>query len=172
MDNLSMGVVLYGFKAIGKSSLAAVVPLPPSYCHLDSDQLLLDHCQQENIADCYQRLGESRFRDLEQQLLLNLSSRRGSILLSLGGGSMQQPRVQKMLASWTKIYLVAPFGYLWPRLASVASALASSKEEWLQLYEQRAVRERPVADRILDISILTMEQAVQQVQAEIEAYEC
>ena len=78
-----MGVVLYGFKAIGKSSLAAVVPLPPSYCHLDSDQLLLDHCQQENIADCYQRLGESRFRDLEQQLLLNLSSRRGSILLSL-----------------------------------------------------------------------------------------
>jgi len=79
-------IVLVGFMGCGKSTVAREVGIQLNYPHMDTDHLIVESVGQ-SIADVFSQHGEDHFRDLETELLSQISAKECSKqIISTGGG--------------------------------------------------------------------------------------
>ena len=99
-----MAIALVGLPGSGKSAVGKRLAQRLECDFIDSDHLIEERigC---SIRDYFEREGEERFRDLEQEVLASLAqSPRG--VLSTGGGSVLRPANRQVLkAHFDVIYL-------------------------------------------------------------------
>ncbi len=103
-----MNIILFGFKASGKTYLGEKLAKHLQRPFIDTDRLILQCHPSSSIQEIYQTLGEKKFRAIEQEIILSLSAKES--VIALGGGSVTQKKAVLKLQNIGKlVYLNTSF---------------------------------------------------------------
>jgi len=137
-----MNIFLTGMMGCGKSTIGRKLALRLGYYFLDTDQAVEDkaHC---SIPDIFKYLGEEKFRDMETQVLNQISSLNNTVIATGGGIILREKNRLLMEKAGTVIYLKTSEEVLLQRLQRDQSRpllqKGASNEKTLQnLMQKRA----------------------------------
>ncbi len=150
--NLYLG----GFMASGKSTaarrLSAVLGLP----WVDADKRIVEEAGAE-IPEIFARYGEPHFRDLETQVIREISTRRPQIVALGGGAILRTENVQRIKDTGALVCLLPSVDVIWGRVRGKKSRpLLLARDEAEQrrklelLYRQREELYREHADLLIE----------------------
>ncbi|HXZ80667.1 MAG TPA: shikimate kinase [Terriglobales bacterium] len=164
-------VVLVGFMGAGKTSAGQELARLLHWPFVDLDDVIRTQSGRE-IAEIFQRSGESEFRRLESQALKAvLSSSNAQTVLAIGGGAFVQPENQELLRSIPAriVFLDASPEILMARCRQhgVQRPLFQDENQFRQLYESRRSSYMK-ADLCLDTSQLSISQVAAEVVKALE----
>jgi len=157
-----MAKVLLGFMGAGKSTIARGLDSD----FVDMDALLEDRLGMP-IALFFEEKGEAAFRQLEEEVLVDLL--KTDQVISTGGGIVISPRNRALLKqNPDNIYLKADFETLYQRIAADKDNrrplfLNNSKEELREIFQERQARYEEVASRVLDVTKLSPEEIIEEL---------
>lgn len=104
--SMKKNIFLVGFMGTGKTTLSRYLSKHLGFRELDMDQTIEEE-QQMPITEIFAKKGESYFRGLETQLLVDLQSQKG-LLVSCGGGVvLREENVLEMKKSGVIVLLTA-----------------------------------------------------------------
>lgn len=119
---------LVGYRATGKSTLARLLAEGLGVVAIDTDQWIEDQIG-ISIAECFERDGEERFRNLESEALEAVASRvisGDSLIVATGGGMVIRPEhVDRMRELGVVVWLCATPETIRARLAADPSTVVS-----------------------------------------------
>ncbi len=145
------GLALIGFMGAGKTTAGRALAAELSLPWYDSDEQVearLGH----PIAAEFEEAGEARFREVEEQVVLELlTGCPDQSIVSLGGGSVLSRAVRDALERYLVVLLDVDPESAWTRARSQSDArpLAQEKESFDELHRQRAAIYEQLADAIL-----------------------
>ncbi len=145
-------LVLCGFKGCGKSTYGRLLAEALDVSFLDTDHLIGDPRR------IYQTKGESAFRKLEQEMIATIQP--GPIVATGGGSVLDSTNVELLRRLGPIVYLKAQPQLILGRLTRDWPAFLSSKEDFYQMYEERAPIYRSVSDETIDTAGLTDDEVV------------
>ncbi|ENN90116.1 shikimate kinase [Bartonella bovis m02] len=134
-------LVFVGFMGSGKSIIGKHVATMLSLPFYDSDQEV-EKTAQMTITQLFEMYGESKFRALEQQVILNII-KKGPLILATGGGAYMNEDIRKAIhqngiSIWLKADLhVLIERVLWGEGARPLLQTTNPKETMQKLMEQR-----------------------------------
>jgi shikimate kinase len=141
MDKQLQGINIYliGMMGVGKSTVGKLLAEKLGYRFFDTDTLI-ERVAQKTIPDIFATEGEASFRQLESQVLNELSAYTRSAIAT-GGGIVQKPMNWSYLRHGLIIWLDADLELLNKRLEGddsrpLASKLESLLETRRPLYDQ------------------------------------
>lgn len=153
-------VILFGFKASGKTYFGKLLALKMGMPFLDTDDLIIHQYQEKSsISEIYQELGEKKFRDLESKVILSLQPKKSSVIALGGGGVLNEISLSHLKKLGRLIYLKSHFTGLHTRILEskkVPSMIDPHhfSESLHSLYEERKpIYESIHADHV-DVSLL------------------
>ena len=111
-----LSIFLIGMMGSGKSTVGKVLAHRLNYRFFDSD-VLIERVAQQSINDIFQTQGESTFRAMESQILVELAACVRSVVAT-GGGVVLDPANWSYLHQGLIIWLDAPVDLLVDRLCS------------------------------------------------------
>jgi len=141
-------VIVIGFMGAGKSTLGRRLAEHRGVPHLDTDALLEERLGKP-IAAVFADEGEARFREAEQQLVLEQLASSGDSVVSLGGGAVTSSAIAEALAEHTVVYLEAPADELWGRVDGSDRPLAQDRAAFEALHAERAPLYEAVASAVV-----------------------
>ena len=101
---------------------------------------------QLSVAAIWERFGEEGFRGGEANALETLLGRRDLLVISLGGGAVETPRVRELLQDVCTILLDVDVETAWERARGPDRPLAADETEFRALYVKRQPLYAEVAD--------------------------
>jgi shikimate kinase / 3-dehydroquinate synthase len=147
-----VATVLIGFMGSGKSTAARELAARMQSVASDSDELLearLGH----TVAEEFEGKGEAAFRELEEQLVLELLERaEPDSVISLGGGSVLASSVQEALRQHLVVLMEIDASGAWERLRGPGMdrrPLARDRDAFFALHREREALYESLADAIL-----------------------
>jgi len=111
-----MNIYLIGMMGTGKTTVGQVLAKELGYRFFDTD-VLIERVAQKSINDLFAEEGEAFFRDLESQVLGQVSACTRSVIAT-GGGVVLRPVNWSYLRHGLIIWLDAPISLLLERLAA------------------------------------------------------
>jgi shikimate kinase len=139
-------IVIVGFMGTGKTTVALELGRKLGCLAVDLDELLARQ-QGRSANEIILQDGESRFRELETQLLRTVLEGEPGRIIAAGGGAWTIPENRKLVAAHRAltVWLDAPFELCWKRIQDGGETrpLARSREAALHLYNSR----RPIYEQ-------------------------
>lgn len=86
-ENLPHHIYLCGFMGSGKTTIASLLADKLNYIFLDTDQLIQEK-ENKKIREIFESEGETRFRELENEVLKEVIASQNKTVVALGGGSL------------------------------------------------------------------------------------
>ena len=115
MDKQKKNIALMGHMGSGKSVLGKLISKKLNFNHVDSDKLI-EKKSNKTINEIFQTKGESYFRLIEENVILETIYQK-KLVLSLGGGSILSPKIRKALkGNFLTVFLDVDFAILSKRL--------------------------------------------------------
>ena len=138
-------IVLSGMPASGKSTVGKLVAEQLGRELIDTDKLIVE--REGHIPTIFREKGEKYFRDLETEVIKEVSALSGKVI-SLGGGAVMRPENVRALRHNGAIFFIdrSP-EYLIP---TSDRPLADKKEKIMRLYKKRIDTYMNTADYIID----------------------
>ncbi len=133
-------ICLIGLMGSGKSVIAKDLSKILEVKHFDSDNEI-EKNQGTSINSIFENCGESQFRQIEEEICINLLNKK-NIVISLGGGSIINKNIRKIIKiSSFSIYLKVSLDVLTKRLNSSNKRPllknVDKKDKLEQLYNER-----------------------------------
>lgn len=153
MNNLLQGLNIYliGMMGVGKTTVGKLLAEELNYRFLDTDSVIED-LTKKSITDIFKEEGETVFRDIETQVLAEVSTYIKSVI-STGGGIILKPQNWSYLHYGLTVWLDAPIDLLIERLAE-DNTRPLLKEENIELKLQSLLDERKSFYAQADLHIL------------------
>ena len=128
-------IVLIGFMGAGKSTAARALALALGEpCH-DTDDLI-ERREGRPIERIFAEDGEARFREIEEEVVLEALDRGG--VAALGGGALGSARTREALAGHLVVLCDVDEEAAWDRCAGSNRPLANDRAEFRRRYAERA----------------------------------
>jgi shikimate kinase/3-dehydroquinate synthase len=142
-------LVFIGFMGSGKTTAARSAATALGTEPVDADQEV-ERRVGKPIAEIFAEDGESAFRAAEEEVTLELLGDPAVRVLSLGGGAVCSARVREALSQGhLVIWVDVDSETAWTRAAGSGRPLASNRESFNRLYEQREPAYAGLADAIV-----------------------
>jgi shikimate kinase len=143
-ENRAQAVVcLTGFMGSGKSTVARLLARQVGWQHVDLDHRIVEAAHQ-SIPEIFAKRGEAEFRKIEHEQLTRIlgeaTEQRKPRVVSLGGGTLIQPRNQPILKlpGICVIWLHCPVEVLLGRIAHIQDRpLFRDEASFRKLYAER-----------------------------------
>lgn len=149
---MKKNIVLIGMPSCGKTTVGRKLASQTSLKFVDSDEEIVKIAGKE-ITHIFAQDGEKAFRDLETQVILELSKQQGIILSTGGGAILREENVKALKECGTVFFLDRPLNLLVPTsdrpLSSDEAALKKRYEERFDKY-CAAADFHIIADRTVD----------------------
>ena len=145
-SNLELGtwnlerLCLIGFMGAGKTTVGAELAIRLGVDFVDLDSFI-EQRERCSVAEIFAASGEAKFREIEQNLLLEVAQTNGNLILALGGGAWTFAANRRIIAAhgFRAVWLDADFELCWQRICAQTAArpLARNKDAARELFEQR-----------------------------------
>ena len=136
-----MAIALVGLPGAGKSAVGRRLAQRLHLDYVDSDQLIEEHigC---SIREFFEREGEARFRDIEQQVIAELAAAPNGVVSTGGGSVLREANRLQLRSKFHVIYLRSSPEDLFRRLRhDVKRPLLQVADPLGRLRELHAVRD-------------------------------
>ncbi|HNP32851.1 MAG TPA: shikimate kinase [Flavobacterium sp.] len=112
-------IILVGYMAVGKTTIAQLLAQKMGYKMLDTDKLI-EKKTDLSISEIFQQKGEVFFRKIEHEIFKEILQRNENVIISTGGGTPCYANNHLLLNSKnvTSIYLKASVDTIFKRLKS------------------------------------------------------
>lgn len=169
-----MNLVLIGYRATGKSSVARVLAQRLGWQWVDADEEI-ERRAGKSIARIFAEEGEPAFRELEAQVIAELCARDRIIVAAGGGAPMRAENRQAMKRGGKVVWLQASPQTIFQRMYADPTTADrrpnltahGGMEEIVQLLAKREPIYRETADLIVDTEGKTVEMVVAEILAAI-----
>lgn len=132
-------IILIGPPGAGKTTIGKMLAKELELDSIDTDSEI-ERQTGKKISDIFLEVGESGFRRIEREIVIN-SLKEDNVVISLGGGSIIDSEVEGMLRSEPRVvYLEVSISNAAPRVGFNAERpllLANPRQQWLKLFEER-----------------------------------
>mgnify|MGYP000917166843 FL=1 len=139
MNKEKTNIILCGFMASGKTSVAKALSKELGYPYIDTDELIVKESKM-SIPEIFDKYGEDYFRDLEFDIANKLKDFNNTII-STGGGMLTFDRnVEVLKKVGTIIHIKREFDDIYQTLLKDKTrplATQKTKEELKDLYKKR-----------------------------------
>jgi shikimate kinase len=173
LTDLLKGVNLYliGMMGSGKSTIGQSIATHLGYRFFDTD-LLIERVANQSISDIFAREGEAAFRQLESQVLAEISAYRNCVIAT-GGGIVVQQMNWSYLQHGLVLWIDVPIEQLCDRLQGDTNRPLLQETD-LKVKLQRLLQERSARYRQADVHLVvrdgeTPEETTQRAIAAIGA---
>ena len=151
MNKEKTNIILCGFMASGKTSIAKALSKELGYPYIDTDALIIKESKM-SIPEIFDKYGEDYFRDLEYDIAKKTADMKGGVV-STGGGMLTFDRNGEVLQkSGIIICLVRDFDSIYREIKSDKNrplAQTKTKDELREMYESRILKYQKYADYIV-----------------------
>jgi len=141
-------LVFIGFMGAGKTTGARAAAAALGVQALDTDRELEQRLG-TSIEDYFASHGERAFREVEEDVVAEVLEAPPTPVISLGGGSVNSPRVRELLARHTVVMLDVDEPTAWRRAGGKRRPLARDRERFAALHAERAPLYESLADAVL-----------------------
>lgn len=144
-------IVLIGSMGAGKTSVGAALAERTGFRFVDTDALVVESAGR-SVTDIWDAEGEVGFRAREHDAVLRACAGIGRVIACGGGSILQLTNFGILKSAGTVIYLRAPAGVLWQRIADAGGRpLARDEASFAKLLAARAPAYESAADHIVDV---------------------
>ncbi|MBR5359997.1 MAG: shikimate kinase [Lachnospiraceae bacterium] len=142
-----LNIVLIGMPGCGKTTVGRRLSEEFDKEFVDTDDLIVNRSGRQ-ITDIFAKDGEEYFRDLESEVVHDVSAEGGKIIATGGGAVLRDANVDALRSNGILVFLDRPLEDLIP---TDDRPLASDKEMIKKRYEERYDRYMSVSDiRVTD----------------------
>jgi shikimate kinase len=168
-----MNIILIGYRATGKSSVARILGERLGWPWVDAD-VEIERRAGKSIARIFAEDGEPAFRDLESRVIADLCSQSNWIIAAGGGAPMREENRRAMKQSGKVIWLQASPQTIYDRMYSDPTTRdrrpnltnRGGLEEIIELLQKR----EPIYRQTADFVVNTEGKTVEEVAAEVLTY--
>ncbi len=143
-----MSIALIGFMCAGKSTALEQVSRTLGRESIDVDRVLEERLGRP-LEDIFAEEGETYFRELEEEITVELLRERPDAVLALGGGAVGAERVRTALASHQVIWIDVEVDTAWARAQGTGRPLAKRRDAFVRLYAEREPVYASLADAVV-----------------------
>jgi shikimate kinase/3-dehydroquinate synthase len=141
-------IVLIGFMGAGKTTGARMIAGALRARMVDTDKRIEKHVG-TTIPQYFAKEGEGAFREVEEQVTLEILGRADGDVVSLGGGTLGSAKVREALRDHVVVLLQVSLPTAWRRAKRSSRPLAKDRAAFEALYHERQAVYEQVADVIL-----------------------
>jgi shikimate kinase len=165
-----MRVVLVGYRGTGKTTVGRIVAQALDWPFVDIDPLIEQRAGL-GIADIFARHGETHFRDLESEVIADLTGTDPAVISAGGGAVLRPENVRHLRRGGLVVWLTARAETLHKRITTDATTASrrpnltplTGIDEVRHLLEAREPCYRSAADVALDTETLSPAQVAEQI---------
>lgn len=140
-------IVLTGMPSSGKTSVSEVLSKMLQREVIDTDELIVKKAGME-ITEIFSKYDEKHFRDLETQVIKEISPMQGIIISTGGGAVLREENVSYLKHNGLIFFLDRPLGKL---IATDDRPLSSTREDLIKRHEERYDIYKSTADITIDV---------------------
>lgn len=132
-------VVLTGMPGSGKTTIGSLVAKKLSRLFVDTDELITEKAEMP-ITEIFEKKGEEYFRNLESEVIAEVSKKTGLVIATGGGAVLRKENTENLSQNGKIFFLDRPLSQILPTsdrpLASDESALKKRFEERYDIYRE------------------------------------
>lgn len=163
---INSNIFLIGFMGAGKSTIAKALQSELGFPLVEMDQRIVEE-QGMSINDIFAQYGETHFRDIESQLVVDLGEQEPSIV-SCGGGVVVRPEnTQNMKKSGRIVFLKATPETIYERVKNSTDRPILNGHMNVEYIAELMEKRRALYEEAADITIQTDGKTREQVCEEI-----
>lgn len=147
----SHNIVLIGFMGAGKSTIGKLLAESLQLPLIETDDEIIKRSGLNSVNEIFEKKGETYFRELEKEVLYNLS-RQSNCIISCGGGAIvHSENIEALKENGTIIFLSASFETIANRIKEERTRpLFNDIEKARELYTQRQSFYEKYADIVIE----------------------
>lgn len=162
-------IFLIGFMGVGKSSVASQLKQMLSMEYVEMDQEIVRQ-QGKSIAQIFAEHGESYFRDLETNLLVELQSGKPAVVSCGGGVVLRRENIAHMKKNGTIVLLTAKPQTIYERVKDNQERPILNGNMNVEFISGLMEKRRASYEAAADITVATDEKDVAEICKEIIAH--
>ena len=161
-----MNVAVYGFMGVGKTTSGALLAEALGYEFIDMDDEI-ERRTGKTIPEIFMDDGEARFRELERDLVRELSGKDGYVIGCGGGALADLVNTEALRVSSTLVYLTASVDEILERTGKESHRPLLKVDDPRKTVEELIAKRRPVYERYAEVTIETTDKTPKEVADEI-----
>ena len=162
----SYNIVLIGFMGAGKSTVSDYLSTMFAMKIVEMDQVISER-EEMSIPDIFATYGEEYFRDLETKLLVEMQSKKNTIISCGGGAALREENVAEMKKNGRVVLLTASPQTVYERVKDSEERLFLNSNNNMEYIAELMEKRREKYEAAADIVIQTDNKTVLQVCEEL-----
>ena len=162
----SYNIVLIGFMGAGKSTVSDYLSTMFAMKIVEMDQVISER-EEMSIPDIFATYGEEYFRDLETKLLVEMQSKKNTIISCGGGAALREENVAEMKKNGRVVLLTASPQTVYERVKDSEERLFLNSNNNMEYIAELMEKRREKYEAAADIVIQTDNKTVLQICEEL-----
>lgn len=162
-----MNIVLIGMPASGKTTVGKALEEKLSKSFVDTDDLIVEAAGKP-IPEIFSESGEKVFREIESNVIFEISKDNGKIIATGGGAVLNKKNIDNLKGNGRVYFINRPLDML---VTTDDRPLSSNRADLEKRYNERYSLYTDYADVIIDGSG-TVEEVAERIEADYYGYTC
>ena len=166
LDIFKYNIFLIGFMGAGKSTVARELKKQLEMNYVEMDQLIVEQ-RGMAITDIFEEYGETYFRNLESNVLIELQKRKQTIVSCGGGIVVREDNKDHMKKNGRVVFLTATPNTVYERVKNSTERPILNNNMNVEFISQLLEKRRTLYEEAADITVATDGKSVSEICDEI-----